>query len=47
MPGFWRLARVQARGNIDAMLSPEFDAIVSNAAGCGSVMKEYAGLLEA
>ena len=45
--GFLELARVQARGNIDAMLSPEFDAIVSNAAGCGSVMKEYAGLLEA
>src|SRR5208337_2541781 len=41
--GFLELARVQARGNIDAMLSPEFDAIVSNAAGCGSVMKEYAG----
>ena len=40
------MARAQARRNIDAMLSPEFDAIVSNAAGCGSVMKEYAGLLE-
>ncbi len=44
--GFLDMARVQARSNIDAMLSPEFDAIVSNAAGCGSVMKEYAGLLE-
>ncbi len=44
--GFLEMARTQARSNIDAMLSPEFDAIVSNAAGCGSVMKEYAGLLE-
>jgi len=39
------LARAQARRNIDAMLSPEFNAIVSNAAGCGSTMKEYTGLL--
>ena len=38
-------ARALARRNIDAMLSPEFDAIVTNAAGCGSTMKEYAGLL--
>ncbi len=38
-------ARAQARRNIDAMLSPEFDAVVTNAAGCGSTMKEYAGLL--
>ena len=40
------LARAQARRNIDAMFSPEFDAIVSNAAGCGSAMKEYASLLQ-
>jgi glycolate oxidase iron-sulfur subunit len=38
-------ARALARRNIDAMLSPECDAIVTNAAGCGSTMKEYAGLL--
>ncbi len=44
--GFLEMARAQARANIDAMLSPEFDAIVSNAAGCGATMKEYAGLLE-
>jgi glycolate oxidase iron-sulfur subunit len=44
--GFLELARAQARKNIDAMLSPEFDAIVTNAAGCGSVMKEYADLLK-
>jgi len=44
--GFLEMARAQARINIDAMLSPEFDAVVSNAAGCGATMKEYAGLLE-
>ena len=43
-PDLLELARTQARHNIDAMLSPEFDAIVSNAAGCGSAMKEYAAL---
>jgi glycolate oxidase iron-sulfur subunit len=44
--GLLDLARAQARRNIDAMLSTEFDAIVSNAAGCGSTLKEYAALLE-
>jgi glycolate oxidase iron-sulfur subunit len=44
--GLLDLARAQARRNIDAMLSPEFDAIVTNAAGCGSAFKEYAALLE-
>ena len=44
--GLLDLAREQARRNIDAMLSPEFDAIVSNAAGCGSTLKEYAELLQ-
>jgi len=44
--GFLEMARAQARKNIDAMLRPEFDAIVTNAAGCGSVMKEYADLLK-
>ena len=43
--GLLDLAREQARRNIDAMLSSEFDAIVTNAAGCGSTMKEYGGLL--
>ena len=28
------------------MLSPEYDAIVNTAAGCGSILKEYAQLLE-
>ena len=44
--GLLDAARTQARHNIDAMLSSEFDAIVTNAAGCGSTMKEYAGLLQ-
>jgi len=44
--GMHDLARAQARRNIDAMLGPEFDAIVVNAAGCGATMKEYAALLE-
>jgi glycolate oxidase iron-sulfur subunit len=46
--GWLDLARAQARKNIDAisMLSPDCDAIVTNAAGCGATMKEYAQLLE-
>jgi len=44
--GLLDLAREQARRNIDAMLSPEFDAIITNAAGCGSTLKEYAALLQ-
>lgn len=43
--GMLDAARTQARHNIDAMLSPEYDAIVTNSAGCGSTMKEYAALL--
>jgi glycolate oxidase iron-sulfur subunit len=44
--GLLDLAREQARRNIDAMLSPQFDSIVTNAAGCGSTLKEYAALLQ-
>ncbi|MGA2904422.1 MAG: heterodisulfide reductase-related iron-sulfur binding cluster [Candidatus Korobacteraceae bacterium] len=44
--GYLDLAREQARKNIDAMLGPDVDAIVNNAAGCGATMKEYAVLLE-
>ncbi len=39
-------ARVLARKNIDAVLSGGFDAIITNAAGCGSTLKEYGELLE-
>ena len=44
--GLLELARKQARRNIAAMESTEFDAIVTNAAGCGSTLKEYAALLQ-
>ncbi|MBC7928152.1 MAG: 4Fe-4S dicluster domain-containing protein [Bryobacteraceae bacterium] len=39
-------ARVLARQNIDAVLDGNFDAIITNAAGCGSTLKEYDELLE-
>ena len=39
-------ARKLARRNIDAMLDERFNGIVTNAAGCGSTMKEYGDLLE-
>jgi len=44
--GFREQARRLARLNINAMLDDRFDAIVTNAAGCGSTMKEYGDLLE-
>jgi glycolate oxidase iron-sulfur subunit len=40
------VARKLARANIEAFASGEFDAIVTNAAGCGSVLKEYEQLFE-
>jgi glycolate oxidase iron-sulfur subunit len=39
-------ARKLARQNIDALLAGNFDAIITNAAGCGSTLKEYDELLE-
>jgi glycolate oxidase iron-sulfur subunit len=39
-------ARRLARRNIDALLSGGFDAIITNAAGCGSTLKEYHDLFE-
>ena len=39
-------ARKLARQNIDAVLKGKFDAVISNAAGCGSTLKEYDELLE-
>ncbi len=38
-------ARELARHNLDAMLQPGFDAVITNSAGCGSTMKDYAELL--
>jgi glycolate oxidase iron-sulfur subunit len=40
-------ARALARQNINVFLAAECDAIVTNAAGCGSTMKEYHDLLGA
>jgi len=34
-------ARDLARKNLDAFLGGDFDAIITNAAGCGSTLKEY------
>jgi glycolate oxidase iron-sulfur subunit len=39
-------ARELARQNIDAIVDGNFDAIITNAAGCGSTLKEYDELLE-
>ena len=39
-------ARKLARRNIDALLDGNYDAIITNAAGCGSTLKEYHELLE-
>lgn len=39
-------ARKLARQNIDALAGGHFDAIITNAAGCGSTLKEYDELLE-
>ena len=39
-------ARKLARRNVDAVLAGNFDAIITNAAGCGSTLKEYDELLE-
>jgi len=38
-------ARACARGNIEAFEGEKLDAIITNAAGCGSTLKEYGGLL--
>jgi glycolate oxidase iron-sulfur subunit len=38
------VARDLARTNLDAFLSDDFDAIITNSAGCGSTLKEYTHL---
>jgi glycolate oxidase iron-sulfur subunit len=38
-------AKALARNNVDAFVSEEYDAILTNAAGCGSTLKEYGDLL--
>ncbi|HYL34665.1 MAG TPA: heterodisulfide reductase-related iron-sulfur binding cluster [Bryobacteraceae bacterium] len=44
--GLAEQARKLARCNIDALREGGFDAIITNAAGCGSTLKEYGELLE-
>lgn len=44
--GLKQQARELARQNIRAFLDGGFDAVVTNAAGCGSTLKEYHELLE-
>jgi glycolate oxidase iron-sulfur subunit len=44
--GEWELAQELARRNLDQFPPGEFDAIITNAAGCGSHLKHYAKLLE-
>lgn len=44
--GAKREARIQARRNIEALAGAGFDAILTNASGCGSALKEYRDLLE-
>ncbi|MCI0747375.1 MAG: (Fe-S)-binding protein [Verrucomicrobia subdivision 3 bacterium] len=44
--GEWELAQQLARKQIDQFPPEQFDAIISNAAGCGSHLKHYAKLLE-
>lgn len=43
--GEWELAQVLARRNIDQFSPDKFDAIITNAAGCGSHLKHYSTLL--
>lgn len=43
--GEWELAKVLARRNIDQFPPGDFDAIITNAAGCGSHLKHYETLL--
>ena len=39
-------ARSLARTNLDVFLRDDFDAVITNAAGCGSTLKEYEQLFE-
>jgi glycolate oxidase iron-sulfur subunit len=44
--GEWKLAQRLARKNIDQFPPDQFDAIITNAGGCGSHLKHYVKLLE-
>ncbi len=41
------VARALARENLDVFLGGDFDAVITNAAGCGSTLKEYEHLFPA
>jgi glycolate oxidase iron-sulfur subunit len=41
------VARSLARTNLDIFLGEDFDAVITNAAGCGSTLKEYEDLFAA
>jgi glycolate oxidase iron-sulfur subunit len=43
--GLWEEACRLARAEVDAAPAEEYDAILTNAAGCGSTLKEYGELL--
>jgi glycolate oxidase iron-sulfur subunit len=44
--GEWELAQILARRNLEQFPPEQFDALITNAAGCGSHLKHYAKLLE-
>ncbi|MGH9351606.1 MAG: (Fe-S)-binding protein [Terriglobia bacterium] len=44
--GFRDMAREMALKNIKAFAAGKYDAVITNAAGCGSVLKEYPELFE-
>ncbi len=44
--GEWETAKVLARRQLDLLPPDQFDAIITNAAGCGSHLKHYASLLK-
>jgi glycolate oxidase iron-sulfur subunit len=44
--GLRNQARALARNNIDAVLKENVDAVITNAAGCGTTLKEYDELLQ-
>lgn len=44
--GLRELARQLARRNVEVFESGGYDAVITNAAGCGSTLKEYGELLE-
>ncbi len=44
--GYLDDARQNARRNVETFLADDFDAVVTNAAGCGAELKEYGDLLK-